>query len=66
MLKKIHRVRTSARCRKCMQEVSLRQVDARNNARVPVLFHCPRHGTLYIHQVVYGQTEDVVLKSPIV
>ncbi len=63
---KIRKVRTTPRCRKCLQEVRIKQVDARNNARIPVLYHCPNHGTLYLQDVMYGQTEDVGLKSGIV
>ena len=62
----IRRVRTAPRCRKCLQEVRVLQTSERNNARIPVLFKCPRHGTLYLHEVAFGQTELGKLKSPIV
>ncbi len=63
---KIHTVRHSARCKTCLQEVRTIQVDYRNNARIPCMFRCPKHGTLYIQDVVFGQTEDKELMSPIV
>lgn len=63
---KIHRVRTTPRCRKCLREVRLIQSDARTSGRVPVLARCPRHGTIYTQEIMWGQTEDVKLKSPIV
>lgn len=63
---RIRRVRHTTRCKKCMREVIAKQVNERCNGQVPVMFTCPKHGTLWIQDVVFGQTEDVVLKSPLV
>ena len=50
----VSRVRPVTVCRYCGREVSMTQVKERYSGRLPILWRCPKHGTLYLEQVSFG------------
>ena len=50
----IRQVRPVTVCRKCGREVQMVQIKDRYSGRLPILWRCVKHGTLYLEQVDFG------------